>query len=558
MTIRPLLRSCVLILVALFVRAAETAAQSACATESQRLVFKRDPASQRVIPLSRAELADLASRLMAQPRSADSPGLLDCETAEVLRRRGDARADSYYRLAIAADPNNGEFRLLFGDFLRNYRGPEQPLVDAASDQYYAGLATGDVFIRNQIRRSLIALFERDGVALDSRIDEKRPTFFFSTQNVAARTTDDLGNVDAIRSLTSAALFLESPARTGRRLTTAQAAALVRNDWRGGWLERGRARIGTAVLDFSLLRREASQTQVTQFFDPTSRNDVQVLLGGIGVEEVTSLYPLFDVMVRGDFTTGRRTGLIEFRPDDAERSHSFDGHAVLSRFAGPDKINLELGMGRDWITQRTTAPIDRGVNRVSATVRYQVFRPLLGSRPYERPVAARGSEFFVGTAHATEAFAEIDVERRDAFAGFSVKGLPAGGSHSLDVTVQPTFFSSRNRDRLTDAIAELMTHRQVETFATVLYRVVDRENVRNVEDLPPLVFLNVVGVFSIGRAETGPSYFERTRAGAQLDAKLVGRQRGGMTWLLSARYERQRFSRLDRNDNTFLATANLGF
>src|SRR5205823_872652 len=92
------------------------------------------------------------------------------------------------------------------------------------------------------------------------------------------------------------------------------------------------------------------------------------------------------------------------------------------------------------------PIERHVDRDAVTIRYQIFRPIGGNAPYERPIAARGSELFGGVAHTIETYHTIDVSRRDLFAGVSFKGIPAGGNHSLDVTWQPTFFASHNIDR----------------------------------------------------------------------------------------------------------------
>jgi hypothetical protein len=73
-----------------------------------------------------------------------------------------------------------------------------------------------------------------------------------------------------------------------------------------------------------------------------------------------------------------------------------------------------------------------------------------------------------------------------------------------------------------------------------------------------VFLNVVGLASFGRARDGLDAFERNRLGVQVDAKLVGRQRGGMTWLASGRYEMQSFPRLGSRVHMFAASLNLGF
>jgi hypothetical protein len=143
-------------------------------------------------------------------------------------------------------------------------------------------------------------------------------------------------------------------------------------------------------------------------------------------------------------------------------------------------------------------------------------------------------------------------------GFAFKGLPGGGDHSFDVTLQPTVFTSHKIDHASATQAEAEVNDHLETFATLLYRIVDRENVRNIDELSPLAFLNIVGLASIGRTSTGPAFFERTRVGGQVDAKLIGRQRGGMTWLISGRYESQNFSAIGRRYHVVLGSVNMGF
>jgi hypothetical protein len=265
------------------------------------------------------------------------------------------------------------------------------------------------------------------------------------------------------------------------------------------------------------------------------------------------------MVRGDLKVGSRKGLVEFLPNAVESIRSTNIRAIASRFIGPDKINVEVSVGHDDVTQHVDKPIDRGQTVWGVTGRYQIFRPLGGSRPYERPIAARGSELFAGTAQGAETFGALDVVRHDVFFGGSLKGFPGVGQQSFDVTVQPTLFSYRREPHASaTAPVDPLESRQVETFVTLLYRIVDHENQQNIDLLPNLVFLNVVGLASFGRARDGLDAFERNRLGVQVDAKLVGRQRGGMTWLASARYERQDFPHLGRRANVYFGSLNLGF
>mgnify|MGYP001407195110 CR=1 FL=1 len=545
--IAPASRQAALLLCVFVLGAGMARAQQSCMSTAES-----ETASQR-------DLRQLAARLRPEQQQDSARRAFDsCVIGEVLKRLGDPEADAFYRKAVTGDPSNAEYRLLYGDYLRNYRGPEQPLVGAAATQYYAGLRTADDQQAKQIRRSLIALYERDGLLLTGPIDERGIRLFFSSQNTGARSPEDPGNVDLMRTLVAGALLAASPERLNRPLTSSEIDALIRNTWRGQLLERLRVRVGATNVDAYVEGHGGSGAQVADYRRVFSSANANVILGGVGVEHVMDLYPAFDLMVRGDVRWGSRYGLVESAPDAHESVRSIVGKAVASRFVGPDKINVELTVGRDDITQQVASPIERALDVVGVTARYQFYRPLLGSTPHNRPIAARGSELFAGVAHQKETFGSVDVAKRDLFAGVSFKGLPAGGAHSFDVTVQPTIFRFNRSARTTSAgPVDPFDNEQLETYATVLYRLVDRENDR-CGDPPRLLFLNIVGLFSVGSARVGPAMFDRTRAGAQLDAKLVGRQQGGVTWLVSGRYERQRFAQLNRNEHVLSVSLNMGF
>ncbi len=68
---------------------------------------------------------------------------------------------------------------------------------------------------SRLRRSLTALYERDGIPLASRTiatdqsDISRPWFFFSPGVRLERSTDDFDQTSDIRDLTSAAMFSDN-------------------------------------------------------------------------------------------------------------------------------------------------------------------------------------------------------------------------------------------------------------------------------------------------------------------------------------------------------------
>lgn len=557
-----------LVALALLASPAVLQAQTACASAVVAdLVTSSTPSSakpneaQKLRPRTTAELRKLAEDLFqrsAESKDTSARSLLKCRSAEMFKRSGDRRAESLYVELIRDEPANAEYYLLFGDYLRNYRGPGQPIFGRAADLYYQGLKTADSATENLLRRSLVALYEREGIALSGDIASRRQWLLFSSQNVGARSTDDLASVDTVQTLTSAAMFAGSGERLGRTLTDSELGAIIRNVSRGSTFQRLRARGGPLAVDAYFQASGSGGSQIIRFDDPATRGNVGFGFGGAGVEYVGAVARAFDVLVRGDLKVGLRRGLIEYLPNDTEAVRSTRFSAVLSRFVGPDKFSLEGTLGHDSVEQRTAAPIERDQSVWGITGRYQIFRPLGNIKPYERPIAARGSEVFAGTSRGREAFGDIDVLRQGYFVGASLNGLPGGGEHTWDLTLQPTLSRYSRESVLSARPVDPLANGQTEIFATLRYRLVDHENERNINLLPGLVTLNVVGLASVARASTGLDAFERNRYGAQLDAKLVGRQRGGMTWLASTRYEHQTFSKLHREANVLMAWVNLGF
>ena len=59
--------------------------------------------------------------------------------AEEYKQEGDPRAQSFYLKAIRTYPEDPEYYILFADYLRNFRGPGQPLFAQAEKNYYIAL-----------------------------------------------------------------------------------------------------------------------------------------------------------------------------------------------------------------------------------------------------------------------------------------------------------------------------------------------------------------------------------------------------------------------------------
>jgi hypothetical protein len=172
-----------------------------------------------------------------------------CTAAELYKRLGSTNAPTDYQNAIEDAPTEPAFELFYGDYLRLYRGAgqrplfpqaEKHLVTAA--EKLAALkakAQWDSETANRLRRSLTALYERDGAHLasrnsgDSDSGVRQPWLFFSPGVRLARSTDDFDQTSDIRDLTSAALFsqnclpLNNPAR---RLCTPLSEAQLARGW----------------------------------------------------------------------------------------------------------------------------------------------------------------------------------------------------------------------------------------------------------------------------------------------------------------------------------------
>lgn len=543
-------------------------AQSRCLGDAEALAdvrpTRRSEASDETGATLQARIAALLARTSGAPAEA---ALTDCTVAELLKRTGDPSAEQFYRRAITADPGNPEYHLLFGDYLRNYRGPGRPLFSQAEHEYLAALRALPVERRScerselacRIIRSRLALHERDGLELYSAGTAARaPRMYLSTQFKVGGSPLGEGG-DDVRALTNEALFASSPDRLGRFLTPDEARSVVRLRQELQVVGRLRVRYGSwPMAELSIEKRSLADAQITRFDQPKGFNDILLESASVALETPLGAYPLFDVLLRGEVRRGRREGLIEFLPDSLEDVRSVGGTVLLSRFIGPDKVNLEFTYGSDNIQQQIDRPLRRRLTLTAPSVRYQIFR---GSS-YERRIAARSSELFAGTAKAVDVFGPVDLVRTDVFAGLVLRQIPGIlQGQSLDVTVQPTWYSSdrRGTDSTGRPIAPLR-NAQVRTNFLVDYRVVDRENETDIRLLRGgLVFLHIFVLGSFDRARTGLSDFMSSRAGVGLAAKLVTRRfDGGTSFLLSTKYETQHFSRLDRTQGALHISLGMGF
>jgi hypothetical protein len=110
----------VLLCIACMALARPALSQGSCVAAAQTVTIKSSTSGSDLVIRSRGELRRHVEELAANPRY--DGGLQDCVIAETKKRLGDTDAGVYFDKAIRADPSNAEFRLLFGDWLRNTIG----------------------------------------------------------------------------------------------------------------------------------------------------------------------------------------------------------------------------------------------------------------------------------------------------------------------------------------------------------------------------------------------------------------------------------------------------
>src|SRR5262249_10175878 len=154
----------------------------------------------------------------------------------------------------------------------------------------------------------------------------------------------------------------------------------------------------------------------------------------------------------------------------------------------------------------------------------------------RRVLTRGWHFYGGYVLDDEAFGVRVVERRDAYAGTSLRGVGR-----FDFTLQGSMFRSETSfaratpgggvERDVDAA---QTSSQLRPTLVVLCRIVDEEVTPGLPT-SPLASLNLVVPVRHDFAREGPTDFENTRAGVELWGKLVSRGLRGTSFLVTAGY-----------------------
>jgi len=499
--------------------------------------------------------------------------------AELLKQLGDDRAAHFYERAIATDEEELAYDLFYAEYLRNFRGPRNPLFFEAEEHYFAALeklrrrrATLPVerheetdcalyFERagDRIDRGLVALYQEDGLPLAWR-RTGRPLLFLSVTGLASATlgatkrdTSEFGSIDDARRFAAEAAFASGPQRLKRPLDRDELRGIARTPLRYDVYNRLRLRLPVVgALDVSYEYFRAPDSQIGAFTEPNVFNDVKVDIVGVAWRRAFDLYPAFDALLDLGYRRVSRVGVVEWYSDLRERVNLFEAHPAVARFLGPDKLTLWMNY-----VYMDIPPVEGGAvaDRVRARairafyVDYALYRPLLlpdfGARELRR-TATRGWHFYGGYAMDDEAFGERVVHRRDTYAGTSLRGLGR-----FDFTLQGTLLGSdTTRDErlpgqgIQRALDGSQAIRQVRPTLVALYRIVDDEAIPDVPKTA-LAGLNLVVRVRADFATRGPDAFDNVRGGAELWGKLIVTGLRGTTFLVTVGYEAQWFHRLDK-------------
>jgi hypothetical protein len=463
------------------------------------------------------------------------------ELAELMKRVGDYRAEIFYECAIKADTEEPVYDFLFAEYLRNFRGAQHPSFPEAEKHYYDARRKlgSNPSIGNLIERGLVALYGEDGIPVAHRGSEI-PFWFFSTVNYVGRLTTDPDREDDVRSYTSEALLAATRTNPTRELTETELNRIIRAKDQFETTNRFRFRYKNApAFDLFYKHREINDAQITRFANPNEFNDVKLNEYGVGVEKPLYIAPLFDVFFRSSYKRIDRQGLLEFQPAAFERINQYEANTVVSRYVGPDKINLEFVYAYQDIRPEGQPKRDRSI--IGGEFTYQLFRREL-QEVYNRRFDTRGIDFFLGALYDDETFGGIHVKKKDFFFGTALKGIGR-----FDFTVQPTLFTS---DVEGDKTQE---NSQYRTNLILLFRILDEEKRK---ESP--AFLHLVFPFRHDVALEGPKEFENFKAGVGLNAKLFTRGDRRTTFLVSISYDHQRFTKLDKALNLFGLNFSVGF
>ena len=556
---------------------------SPCGAQTRDAFAARGLALDRVHKIS---LAAVRNTIIPAARAAAiAPGATAfdwCYLAELLTLVGDYHAKKFYEEAIVRDPEDPGYEWAYAQYLRVNRGAMEPLFSQAEAHLFAAerklACISDLKRRalpknfNEIlTRAFVDLYQRDGLAVVAPPAQyscpaspgARVTLFESVGMRAARTDVDLDRETLVRDLTAGLMLAQTRpplSLPGAITPDSFLRANIRNVTPLAAVDRLRLRAGGApAIDVFGLGQDSDNAQITKFVfdasqpDKLAYNAVKLAQYGFALDHPFTIFNVADAAVGLTYHRVRRWGVIEYLPQGREDINQLDVRGALSRFVGPDKVNAEFTFVNQGITPRTPNGLARDRQLYGGTLTYQIFR--IGSAYARQFQNTRGIDLAFGVLHDLENYpflgGNTEVTRRNYFASATVRAF-----HRFDLNIQPTVFTSQ-----VGISDKPQYNSQYETAGYALYRIVDEERT---DGLPRawhglrLGFVNIALPFHHDLARKGPDAFENYKVGAELSAKWFAAARRGVTFLGSARYDRQMFYNLGRAVNIAAVGLTMGF
>ena len=288
------------------------------------------------------------------------------------RVSGDNAAGEHFAQAVAENPSEPGYELLYGELYSGFRGARCPVTESAEDHYYRALEKLDALkaagkyreyhavVEEWVHKKLLVLYQEDGLPLlpwkafpqHGYVGHDAPSLALSAQFAISKDTRDYFRNNEMRSFTSELLFSQSVLRANGTLTPRQKYDIVRAPLRYRTDERVRLRQNyLGALDFLYSYDHMQKGQILSYYKPAANPDgssgtwplvdTTVQQAGLNYERVIPLYPLFDFKLAGTVERVDRVGIVEFQPNFREKFWLYEARPSFSRFIGPDKVTLDL-------------------------------------------------------------------------------------------------------------------------------------------------------------------------------------------------------------------------
>ncbi|MGL1901499.1 MAG: hypothetical protein OCC49_05155 [Fibrobacterales bacterium] len=328
-----------------------------------------------------ADLIDAEVFVEAQLKIEDQlVGQQVCVVAELMKRLGDSRASEYYEKAIALDPTEPGWELWYANYITQVRGPMVPLREKGKCHYlnaitklrnkYGGsldsLSEVDANLFSWIQRGYSKMYQEDGIALTPWTwsirnkhldvsDYMLPNLFITYIDRFTHGLSEFDKPDYARSRASEALWVRDA--LWRDTLTQQDLERIATHNNGSDIHtrliRTRLRhpiisIDAYIKQVSITNGMVSSAMLLNSTAPSDKlnnwHDFNTITSqdyGLLLHRSFDFYPLFDLYWEAGVTSQMNKGFIEWFPESKGYTMQFDTKMKLSRFIGPNKLQLEL-------------------------------------------------------------------------------------------------------------------------------------------------------------------------------------------------------------------------